>query len=93
MSPYSLEIHPINNGWVVKVGCQLVAFTDRDHLIQKMDEYLRDPRKFIRAYEEQLKKEIPIPVPAPECVRNETDRAEVATSSPGRLEALLRRPF
>jgi hypothetical protein len=50
--PRELTIAPVLNGYVVRVGCQVVVFTTREGLLTELDGYLKDPR----GYEEKFVK-------------------------------------
>lgn len=38
-----ISIHPLDRGYMVKVGCTTVAITTIAELIEKLTEYLKDP--------------------------------------------------
>jgi hypothetical protein len=50
--PRELTIAPVLNGYVVRVGCQVVVFNSREALLAELDAYLKDPRgheeKFVK---------------------------------------------
>lgn len=48
---YKIEIDPtLNYGFVVKVGCGLFAFSNAKDLQTGLDEYLKNPEKFEKEY-------------------------------------------
>jgi hypothetical protein len=90
MSKYSIEIHPILNGWVVKVGCQLVAYRDRAELVEDLDHYLRDPKSMeTRFMKTKAVNPVSVPMPTPESAQCEAP--SIAIPDIGRVEGLLRR--
>ena len=38
-----VHIHPVLNGWIVKVGCQRVVFTKKSDLLTTLSRYLDNP--------------------------------------------------
>jgi len=42
MRPF--EVYAVMNGWVVKIGCQMMAYTDKAKLVSDFDSYITDPR-------------------------------------------------
>lgn len=38
-----ITILPVLNGYICRVGCQTVCFTDRQRLLMELDHYYRDP--------------------------------------------------
>jgi len=53
--PHDITIHSLNRGFVVDVGCQRVAFTSKDGLIEHIAMYIREPNITAKSY---IKKEI-----------------------------------
>lgn len=54
--PYSVEIKPADNaGYIVKVGCQTLVYTDVSELVGHLEEYLTDPEGTIKTHEEERK--------------------------------------
>ena len=54
--PYPVEIKPADNaGYIVKVGCQTLVFTDVRELVGHLEEYLTDPEGTIKTHEEERK--------------------------------------
>ena len=39
-----LTIIPVLNGWIVKVGCTTVVFTQRHTLLIELNNYIKDPK-------------------------------------------------
>ena len=48
--PRTITIKPVLNGYVVRVGCQSLAFTSREDLLNNLKSYLSDPTKTETAY-------------------------------------------
>lgn len=44
MNIRALEIYPVLNGFVVKAGCQLLAYTDREKMKSDFAAYVDDPQ-------------------------------------------------
>lgn len=42
---YRMRIRPTLNGWLVKIGCQRLCYTDPDKLVEDLREYLENPSK------------------------------------------------
>lgn len=54
--PYPVEIKPADNaGYIVKVGCQTLVYTDVSELVGHLEEYLTDPEGTIKTHEEERK--------------------------------------
>jgi hypothetical protein len=49
-----LSIYSADNGYVVAVGCKTLIFSDKVELLQKLEDYLKDPSKVEREMD-QLK--------------------------------------
>jgi len=47
-----VEITPVLNGWIIKVGCQTVAFNDLNHMLEEIQAYLEDPDETEKRYRE-----------------------------------------
>jgi len=45
-----ITITPLDLGFVVRVGCQTVAFTDKQALISAITKYLNNPEETEKAY-------------------------------------------
>ena len=45
-----VTIKPALNGYVVRLGCQRVVFTDRVQMLQVLDDYLENPYDVERMY-------------------------------------------
>ena len=45
-----VTIKPALNGYVVRLGCQRVVFTDRAQMLRALDDYLENPREVERMY-------------------------------------------
>jgi len=61
-----VTIHPVLNGWTVKVGCQTVVYTDKSKFLKDLGEYLTDAdakeKKFIAgAVNKKLMNGCPVP--------------------------------
>lgn len=51
--PYDINIKPtMNNGFIVKAGCATLVFSDKEGLLQFLQEYLSDPKKVEKEYNE-----------------------------------------
>lgn len=40
---YELTIRPALNGWIVRAGCQELIFSDREFMLNQVNEYLQQP--------------------------------------------------
>lgn len=47
---HSVKIKAVLNGWVVRVGCQKVVFTDLNTLLEELGNYLENPDKTMEEY-------------------------------------------
>ena len=57
-------IQPVLNGYVCVVGCQRVAFTDKQTMLGQLSEYLDKPDEVERRYiERAVNKMSPVPEP------------------------------
>lgn len=45
-----IQISPVLNGYIVKVGCQTVVFDSRDELLTSLSSYLKDPDAIEKFY-------------------------------------------
>lgn len=71
---YRINIEPtFNHGFIVKVGCGLLAFSNSDDLLETLKAYLAEPEKFEKEYNNLVGG-------TPEVVRAER---EEACESPG----------
>jgi len=52
MKPYNVTIETVLNGWVVKVGCATIVFTDSAKLLADLKGYLVDPKAMVKLYKE-----------------------------------------
>ena len=50
MQSYDVTLFTVNDGWVVKVGCEMFAFTDKVKLMERLVSYLDNPAKVIREF-------------------------------------------
>lgn len=51
--PYPVNINPtLNQGFVVQVGCEALAFSTAEALLGFLTEYFRNPQAVVAAYEE-----------------------------------------
>jgi hypothetical protein len=51
--PYDINVKPTTNkGFIVKVGCATLAFSDSEGLLQFLREYLANPEKVEKEYNE-----------------------------------------
>lgn len=48
-----INIVTLDMGYVIRVGCQSIAISDVETLIEKLEEYLRDPRATEKKYNEK----------------------------------------
>ncbi len=46
MFSHSINIQPLNRGFLVNVGCQSIAFESHEKMLKYLSEYLSDPRGF-----------------------------------------------
>lgn len=46
----NITLYPVLNGWVIKCGCQMVAFTDKEKLLKVMRDWLSDPAMAEKAF-------------------------------------------
>lgn len=52
-TPREINIVPVLNGLVVKVGCQTVVFNDIKQFIFELETYLKDPERVEKIYREK----------------------------------------
>lgn len=45
-----IEIQFVLNGWIVRVGCQTVVFTDKGLFLDELSKYLDDPESVEKRY-------------------------------------------
>jgi len=50
---YDINIKSVLNGWIVKVGCQTLVFTDAGHMATQLKLYLDNPKKMEKEYMEK----------------------------------------
>ena len=43
MKPRSVQIEPVDNGYVVRVGCKVLVFAELNALLVELENYLKDP--------------------------------------------------
>jgi hypothetical protein len=55
-----VNIQPILNGWLVQVGCQSVAFTDKQTMLNELGDYLDNPRLVEKRFLERAKNKLSI---------------------------------
>lgn len=48
--PRDITIKPVLNGYVVQVGCQVLAFNSRSDLLHELQRYFEDPEGVEKAY-------------------------------------------
>lgn len=48
--PRSMIITPVLNGFIVKVGCQEVVFTNLGHMVDEIHLYYKDPKSTEESY-------------------------------------------
>ncbi|KKK58837.1 hypothetical protein LCGC14_3040410 [marine sediment metagenome] len=48
-----IKIKPILNGWLVKVGCAEIAFTDVDKMCKELKRYCNEPDNVEKEYEKK----------------------------------------
>jgi hypothetical protein len=41
----TIEIEELNRGYIVRVGCQRFAFSQKEELVKKLTEYINEPYK------------------------------------------------
>jgi hypothetical protein len=46
----TIIIEPLTGGWLVKVGCQSMVYTDGDKLIKDFIAYINDPQQVEREF-------------------------------------------
>jgi len=49
---YELTIRPALNGWIVRAGCQELIFSDREFMLNQVNEYLQQPDVVEKRYRE-----------------------------------------
>lgn len=47
---HSINIEPLNRGFVIRVGCQSIAFETKEKMLKYLSEYLSDPNSFEAKY-------------------------------------------
>lgn len=82
---YPIEVHSVANGWVVKVGCQVLVFKDLDEFTLELKSYLRDPVAMEQKWFPKAATENQI---APSTCH---EIAQEAVNPSRRLDAILRR--
>ena len=50
---YNIQIEPVLNGFVVRVGCQTVVFETTDKLLDELRRYMADPQRVEKEYQTQ----------------------------------------
>ena len=50
---YNIQIEPVLNGYVVRVGCQTVVFETTDKLLDELRRYMADPQRVEKEYQTQ----------------------------------------
>jgi hypothetical protein len=61
-----ITIQPVLNGYICKVGCQIVVFQGRSQLIEELGKYLNDPEGTERSYvANAVNKMSDVPQPCP----------------------------
>lgn len=51
---HSVNIQPLNRGFLVNVGCQSIAFETHGKMLEYLTEYLTNPQRFEAQYREGL---------------------------------------
>ena len=46
----TITIEPTLNGWIVRVGCQIVVFTNLGKMLHEIYKYIRNPKQVEEAY-------------------------------------------
>ena len=50
MTPRTLYVRPVLNGFVVEVGCQAVVFNDLAEMLEQIGLYYKDPARLEELY-------------------------------------------
>lgn len=51
VSKYEINIQPLDVGYVVRVGCQTIAFTNLEKMLFNLTDYLNNPRVWQEKWE------------------------------------------
>lgn len=46
----NVTIRPVLNGWICRVGCSEVVFTDRKAMLLDLDAYIKNPQAVEKTY-------------------------------------------
>jgi hypothetical protein len=58
---YIITITPtINKGFIAKVGCAIFCYSDAGALLKDLDEFLSDPIKLEKEYNEKTNGDVPV---------------------------------
>lgn len=52
----NIEITPLPGGWLVKVGCQPMVYTDKNKLIADLISYINNPQQVERDFLDSTRK-------------------------------------
>lgn len=52
---HKIEIGGVLNGWIVKVGCQTVVFSDMQYMLEEIERYIENPKATEKEYMENAK--------------------------------------
>ena len=63
-----INIHPVLNGYVVKVGCQTVVFGGKLALVRALESYLENSEKVEQQYLKEAVNPQVVPAEAPQTV-------------------------
>lgn len=47
---HPIHIRPVLNGWIVKVACQEILFTNLNNMVAEISQYLADPQRVEKHY-------------------------------------------
>ena len=86
-----VTITPVLNGFIVKVGCSQVVFTDEDDFIDAFSKWIKDPQGTERSYQKNAINDGPVPTEAP-TLGAEGPRAEQRAANRSRLEEIAPTP-
>lgn len=64
----SIEMTPVPGGWIVKVGCQVMVYADKDRLIADFTAYINNPQQVEKEF--YANKNMSGPTMAAECGGN-----------------------
>lgn len=71
--PYEIHIQPVLNGFVCRVGCQIVVYDDLKHMCKEIERYYKSPEKVEKEYRDNAlnKQSVLEPAGQPVCAAQE----------------------